>query len=429
MHKKSKFLLSLLSILPFLFSSLLNAAPTPAACIAAGPIGISPSPTTVPMPSSSTATVTYTFTNLTNNASFQLAQLTPTITTISGTINLISASVINGCTQPIGPAPLNKTCTQTVTLTSSQTLRSTNATLNVLVCDTHIPKPIFCSTTSAACNQVNINVTPAPPTIYVGTLSGNVYFSTNNGVSWTNTANQPPGAISVTGVFKTSDALYAAAITDVLPTTTGDVFRTTDNGTSWTPLNLPADAPSAIFIKPETGSNYTIYAPTESFSSGISGFEVYSSSTATWTPRTSPEPTYTENGVFYTVYAGVPTLFTTIQNGNVQFSTDDGASWTATTQPDGSSVGGIFVTPGGTIYVSTFNGNVMLSNDKGASWTATATQPDPGSSVAGIFVTSTGTIYVATDSGNVAISSDGGASWQLATQPEPGASLTSISLG
>lgn len=433
MLKKGRYLFNLLGALPLLFSFLVSAAPTPSACIQAGPIGITPSPTTVSMTSSGTATVTYTFTNLTNSASFQLGTLTPTIT---GDAAHISASVANGCSQPIGPAPLSKTCTQTVTLTSQQAL-STASVLNVQVCDTRTP-PIFCSKTST-CNQVDITVAPVPPvlsTIYVGVFDGTVYFSTNNGSSWTQTATNPANH-TVYGVFKTSDALYASAVTFIAPPPgEGDVFRSTDNGGTWNPLllGLLNVTPASIFVKPEAGSDYTIYATATPTSTPTTPEDVlvYTSATLSWaTTPTQPEPGIAVASIAYA--AG--TLYAGMANGNVQISTNNGTSWTPTTQPDGTNpVVSIYATSSASrIYASTTSapgvGTLWVSTTDGSTWAPT-TQPPDGTLVTGISVTSTGAIYVSTVAGNVAYSTDEGTTWQNTDNPPPVfAPLTSISVG
>jgi len=152
-------------------------------------------------------------------------------------------------------------------------------------------------------------------------------------------------------------------------------------------------------------------------------------------------------------------------NGDVQYSNNDGNSWTTTpSKPDGSQVDGISVKTNGAIYagtahnlqISTNNGaswtattppefsfgidslflaneavyvssapQVLISYDNGNTWNTTAAEPD-GSNVWSIFVTSNGTIYTGTENGNVEISTNNGTNWTATPTKPDGSRVSSL---
>ena len=64
--------------------------------------------------------------------------------------------------------------------------------------------------------------------LFVGTLYGGVFFSSNNGTSWT--------AVN-TGLTNTYVRAFAVSSTNIFAGTDGGVFLSTNNGTSWTAVN------------------------------------------------------------------------------------------------------------------------------------------------------------------------------------------------
>ena len=65
------------------------------------------------------------------------------------------------------------------------------------------------------------------PYLYAATYNGNVYYSQNNGISWTATSRISGVPIYALCVY--GNALYVG---DVL----GDLFTSQDNGLTWQPL-------------------------------------------------------------------------------------------------------------------------------------------------------------------------------------------------
>lgn len=158
--------------------------------------------------------------------------------------------------------------------------------------------------------------------------------------------------------------------------------------------------------------NITI-APALIFYVGTENGNVYYSSTngATWTVTASmPAGGSAINSIFVTnniIYVGA-------QNGLIYYSSNNGNSWAITTAPDGSAVNSVFFFAS-VLYASTANGYVYYSLNNGITWQNT-TQPD-GSAVNAIFV-SNNALYAGTANGFVYYSANNGATW-LAINDKP----------
>ncbi len=144
-------------------------------------------------------------------------------------------------------------------------------------------------------------------TVYAGTASGSVYFSTDNGLTWTASTIPSPGN-AVNSVFATPTTLYVGSAD-------GKVYYSTNNGNFWSATTAP----------------------------GISSVNSVSVSNAS------------------TIYAGT-------QEGKVYYSSNNGATWVATaTSPGTGAVNSLFLTPA-TIYVGSNDGNVYYSINNGINW-------------------------------------------------------------
>ncbi|CAM2876545.1 NHL repeat protein [Legionella steigerwaltii] len=152
-------------------------------------------------------------------------------------------------------------------------------------------------------------------TIYAGTASGSVYFSTDNGFTWTATS-VPSAGNAVNSVFATQSTLYVGSAD-------GKVYYSTNNGTSWTATTAPCDAINSVFVT----ATSTIYVGTQE------GEVYYSSDNGmTWTATTTNPGMAPVNSIFLTptsIYAGS-------DDGNVYFSTDNGDNWNQISGPESS---------------------------------------------------------------------------------------------
>ncbi|WP_454785956.1 InlB B-repeat-containing protein [Legionella sp. WA2024007413] len=144
--------------------------------------------------------------------------------------------------------------------------------------------------------------------IYAGTASGTVYFSINNGLTWTPTPKIPSSNNSVNGIFVTPTTLYVGS-------GDGKVYYSTNNGTFWS---------------------------------------------ATTAPGTSAV-----NSVSVTKAANI---YVGTQEGKVYYSNDKGITWVSTpTNPGTGALNSIFLTPS-TIYAGSDDGNVYYSLNNGTTW-------------------------------------------------------------
>lgn len=147
--------------------------------------------------------------------------------------------------------------------------------------------------------------------LYSATASGYVYFSTDNGLTWTPTTIPSPGN-AVNSIFATSSALYVGSAD-------GRVYYSTNNGVSW---NVTQAVPNAVAV----------------------------------------------NSVFVTRNNNVVTIYSGTQDGIVYYSTDS-VTWTATpTSPGAGAVNGLFISSLNTMYVGSGDGNVYYSINNGNSW-------------------------------------------------------------
>lgn len=147
-------------------------------------------------------------------------------------------------------------------------------------------------------------------TIYAGTLSGFIYFSMDNGLTWTTTTSPSPGN-RVNSVFATQNSLYAGSAD-------GKVYYSTNNGVLWNATTTVPDSSSV-------------------------------------------------NTVVITSINNVTTIYCGTENGHVYYTTD-GIAWTATSNPGSGPVNSLFITPSNILYVGSEDGNVYYSINNGNSW-------------------------------------------------------------
>ncbi len=113
------------------------------------------------------------------------------------------------------------------------------------------------------------------PTIYAGTLNGDVWLSTNRGSSWRSIAGPEAGPLPVRAVNEivvdprdANIAYVSYSGFDEAGSGRGHVFRTTNGGQSWQDLtgNLPDVPVNSLLIDPDSvgiGPNRVLYAGTD----------------------------------------------------------------------------------------------------------------------------------------------------------------------
>ncbi|MEO6324132.1 MAG: hypothetical protein ABIT01_01280 [Thermoanaerobaculia bacterium] len=125
--------------------------------------------------------------------------------------------------------------------------------------------------------------------IYVVTGDGKVQFSSNSGVTFTDTTKAPlPGRYATSvSVDPTNPAIaYVgySGFNDGTPAAPGHIFRTADSGTTWTNISgtLPDNPVNAIAVRPS--------APAEIYAGSDVGFFLSLDSGGTWAKMTNGMP-------------------------------------------------------------------------------------------------------------------------------------------
>ena len=237
-------------------------------------------------------------------------------------------------------------------------------------------------------------------TICAGTDAG-IFFSTNDGVSWTPSAGQPNGYIQAFA----ANGGYLFAATD------GGVFRSSDNGRSWTTTNSNWYNTAFTAIASE-GQN--VFAGTDT------GGHVFCSTDngATWNAGRSSGLSPLGTVVALTVLG--PYLFAANFAG-VSRSTDHGSSWVATSLQYTATC---FAVSGSKLFVGTTLNNVFRSTDSGATWTSASGNLRFGY---GRAMASSGKTLFAGDGPNVFVSSDDGNQWTTANTGLADVAITAMS--
>ncbi len=250
------------------------------------------------------------------------------------------------CPKPF-PLKAGQSCCLMLDLDGT-TLASQAHGLSVLVATTPATYQARATTTVTVLNTTTQD--------YVGTQSGSVYYSANNGANWT-ALTKPVAGYAVNGVTLSHNILYAAS-------TDHHVYYSTNNGTSWYKSSVTPDA-SAVNTVFVTSANKILI--------GTDGGHVYSSTDngATWTATMAAPGTGAVNGVFGTdagdLYAGSA-------DGFVYYSHDSGKNWAAINgAPDGSAIQDVYI-GNNTLYVNTANEYAYTSTNLkgGGAWTTYA---------------------------------------------------------
>ncbi len=239
------------------------------------------------------------------------------------------------------------------------------------------PNSLLCYQPSLA-NSLHVTTgAPEPTTFYAGMQNGNVYYSTNNGSSWTATA-APSSGSAIHAVFATTHRmLYAGAAN-------GFIYYSTNQGSSWRSTSQPdGSSVNSLFVISDT-----LYAST------ANGFIYYSINGGTTWIRSASQP---DGSSVTSIYVMPGVIYAGTAQGHVYYSTNNGASWIALNgKPDNSAITHIFVSQN-TLYVNTAHEYVYSTTSLrgGGIWTPVA------QTVYSLFVNTNNTLYAGTQSGRV----------------------------
>ncbi|HMV46210.1 MAG TPA: Ig-like domain-containing protein, partial [Blastocatellia bacterium] len=200
------------------------------------------------------------------------------------------------------------------------------------------------------------------PVLYAGMLREGAFFSTDQGMSWTQASNGLPlntrvSAIAASGgkVFISTDSLDR-----ITNTITYGVYRSDNKGQSWTLSNtgLPSAAIECLWAD-QTGA---IYA------GGISGVYVSYNQGQSWTGANNGLSQSGRVLTVNTLTSSGSNLFAGTETAGLFLSTNQGGLWRAVGNgfPSGISVISLAAF-GNTIFAGTTNG-IYRSLNQGASW-------------------------------------------------------------
>lgn len=149
-------------------------------------------------------------------------------------------------------------------------------------------------------------------TLFAGTSVGSLFYSTDNGNTWTQTSATPSTNNAVNGIFVTQSTVYVASAD-------GKVYYSTNTGSSWMQSSTPAG----------TTSINSVYVIETSF---------------------------------------LTTLYIGTQEGKVFSSTNNGTSWNLIgTQPGSGTINSLYIY-GSKIYTGSSDGNIYYSTNNGSSF-------------------------------------------------------------
>ena len=285
---------------------------------------------------------------------------------------ITNVASISSCAT-VDPNPANNSSSATVTFSGSTTTTGSNTGSN----------NTWQNVSSFGVGEIIYTMLYNGSDIYAGTMSGNIYKSTNNGTSWI-IINTGMNVSYIWSLNVNANIIFAA--------TEKGVYKY--NGSTWTLTSLSGKDVHAL-----TSVNGIIYAATW-------GYGVYKSTDngSTWIQINNglgaflamQSITSTSNGDVYvgTVGGGV-------------FKTTDGTNWTQLTI--GYNVIWAMGSTSTAVFAGTYGGGLFKSVDAGASWTVVSTLNVQF--VYSLSVDGTGNIFVSSLTNGVFESSDNGTTW------------------
>jgi photosystem II stability/assembly factor-like uncharacterized protein len=242
-----------------------------------------------------------------------------------------------------------------------------------------------------------------PQTIYTGSSQGNVFQSTNGGLTWNETANTlPPDDVVGLAMNKSTGTLYAAL-------NLTQVYSSADGGKSWVACgSLPAlQTSSTTGLSVDSSTGY-VYVSGDSVG-------VFRSVDGCQNWQTSNSGVYSTNITSLLASRWLPSLVFAGTNGaGLYRSTNGAATWTKITGPTGTVMISLAEDPvtSGTVYLGTDTG-VFRSTNYGVTWTALPSKGLPaGIGISGLLSTGgTGPLYAIAGQSGVYSLTSGGTAW------------------
>jgi len=233
-------------------------------------------------------------------------------------------------------------------------------------------------------------------TLFMGSLGGGVFRSTDNGLTWNLKTNGFPGPVFDDGTV----AIAVADDGDIFASCfTNGVYRSTNNGESWINTNFP----NAFIVTVAIDQNKRIFAG----AGGGSGVFLSTNNGLNWTQKNSGLPIPAQISAFCILASGE--LYAGIGSGNnagIYRSTDNAENWLPTNltniHPDN------IVSYGSVVYAAAYTLGIYRTTNSGQNWQI-VNNGLTNKKVNRLFAGSGG-VYAATDSG-VFRSTNSGDSW------------------
>jgi photosystem II stability/assembly factor-like uncharacterized protein len=232
-------------------------------------------------------------------------------------------------------------------------------------------------------------------TLYYPTLGGQFFRSTNGGATFSATLQSPPSAVQKVVVDPDNSAIiYAAYGTQLLKSTTG--------GDSWTVLTLPASGGFATSIVLMPGTPKTLW-----LSTSVGVFSTQNDG-VTWTPASTPPPPPPPSPPSRVLHADASSpgaLYATLVYGGGDIWRYSAGTWQALPASLPAVVNVLRVSPNDsqTILAATASG-IFRTTNGGSAWVR-SDDGFNGDSVR-VLTASAGHLYAGTDHGEMGIAAD-----------------------
>ena len=198
-------------------------------------------------------------------------------------------------------------------------------------------------------------------------LDGNIWLSSNSGVTWTEQNGGAPTAVQWYSIASSSDGTKLAALVQG-----GNIWLSSNSGATWTAQDGGAPTLTDWSGVASSADGTKLAACTSSGNIWLS-----SNSGATWTAQDGGAPT---TGYWMGIVSSADgTKLAAIKHSgnqvtdNIWLSSDSGATWTSQNgAPQGPSSSWISITSsanGNKLAAGTVSGNIWLSSDSGVTWT------------------------------------------------------------
>jgi hypothetical protein len=236
--------------------------------------------------------------------------------------------------------------------------------------------------------------------IFAGATNGGVFFSSNNGVSWTQRNGSYTG-MEVYSLVKDGNDLYAG---------TGGgfgagIYKSSDLGLTW--INItPSIIIQSTNVRSLVINGTDIFAGTD-LANGIFKSQLNNISSSSWTNYNNG---LTNQSVRSLAFIGSNILSGTYGNG-VNISPTNSANWTTTSGITNGYIQALCVN-GSTVFAGNISGSPVLytSTNSGANWTVSSTTVFANSPVYAL-INNGNQIYAGTEGQGVFMSNNNGTTW------------------